>query len=164
MKKLSFFVGLGLALGMSLAYASIKIPMYLVDGKYIGTLWADNTIYGLVLTPRLHGLTPGVHGFQIYEYPCCQGHARGAGGHWDPRKTEEHHGPYQGNGHLGDLPVLLVNAKGRATLPILAPRLTLSQIAGHAVIIDEGGDNYADTPLEQGGGGAKLACGEVPYH
>jgi Cu-Zn family superoxide dismutase len=65
---------------------------------------------------------------------------------------------------LGDLPVLIVNAKGQATLPVLAPRLTLSQIAGHAIIIHAGGDNYSDSPEKSGGGGAKLACGSIPYY
>jgi len=168
MRLMRLLTVLWLMLGVSVAYASLRIPMVLVNGPHagdeIGVFWADDTIYGLLLTPHLHGLPPGVHGFQVYECPFCQHHAAGAGGHWDPRKTDEHHGPYLGSGHLGDLPVLVVNAKGRAMLPVLAPRLTLDQIKGRALIIHVQEDNYSDSPVDGGGEGAKLACGVVPNH
>lgn len=157
----------GLLMEMSLAHATLRIPVVLVNGSHsgdeVGYIKADDTIDGLLLTPRLHGLPPGVHGFQVYQCPFCQHHAQGVGGHWDPRKTEQHEGPYQGNGHLGDLPVLIVDEKGRARLPVLAPRLTLAQIKGRAVVIHAKMDNYSDSPVENGGEGVKLACGVVPY-
>ncbi len=168
MKMMRFFMMLWWVLGLSSAYATIKIPVFLVNGEHcgnaIGVVRADDTIYGLLLRPNLHGLPPGVHAFQVYECPFCQHHAEAAGGHLDPQKTDEHRGPYAGSGHLGDLPVLIVNAKGRATLPILAPRLTLSQIKGRALIIHRGADNYSDSPEVDGGGGLKLACGAIPYY
>ncbi|MCD6040328.1 MAG: sodC [Gammaproteobacteria bacterium] len=168
MINMRYVLVLWLGLGMSLACASIQIPMYLVkgnqSGQKIGVIRADDTIYGVLLTPRLHHLLPGVHGFHVHEFPFCQHHAQGAGGHLDPEKTNQHSGPYRGNGHLGDLPVLIVDRKGEATLPILAPRLKLSQIEGHALMIHVGEDNYSDIPEKLGGGGAKLACGSIPYH
>lgn len=69
-------------------------------------------------------------------------------------------GPY-GKGHLGDLPVLEVDNNGNATLPILAPRLQLNEIKNHSLIIHAGSDNYSDTPLKLGGGGARIACGII---
>jgi Cu-Zn family superoxide dismutase len=36
--------------------------------------------------------------------------------------TGKHEGP-EGMGHLGDLPVLVVNNDGKATDPVVAPRL-----------------------------------------
>ncbi len=168
MKIVRYLMLLWFGIGMSFAEATIKIPMYLVSGnqsgKAIGVIRADDTVYGLLLTPNLHGLMPGVHGFQVHDFPFCQHHAIGAGGHLDPQKTDQHRGPYSGDGHLGDLPVLIVNARGRATLAVLAPRLTLSEIQGHAMIIHRGGDNYSDTPELLGGGSGKLACGAVPYY
>jgi len=34
-------------------------------------------------------------------------------------------------------------------------------LKGHALMIHQGGDNYADTPEKLGGGGARAACGVV---
>ena len=54
-------------MGMQATYASITIPMYLVaakgQGKSIGTVKAEEGPCGIVLTPNLHDLTPGLHGF-----------------------------------------------------------------------------------------------------
>lgn len=46
---------------------------------------------------------------------------------------------------------------------MLVPRLKLEQIKGHALMIEVGGDNYSDTPMENGGEKGRLACGEIPY-
>ncbi|HXW69793.1 MAG TPA: superoxide dismutase [Cu-Zn] SodC [Dissulfurispiraceae bacterium] len=137
-------------------------------GKEIGTITASDSKYGLILTPQLSDLAPGLHGFHVHEKPNCS-HAMkegkevpalAAGGHYDPANTGKHEGPY-GNGHLGDLPPLYVAADGKATLPVLAPRLKISDIKGRALMIHAGGDNYSDTPAPLGGGGARVACGVV---
>ncbi|WP_337133567.1 superoxide dismutase family protein, partial [Staphylococcus aureus] len=83
-----------------------------------------------------------------------------AGGHYDPDGAGRHEGPY-GEGHRGDLPVLTVGEDGAASLPVLAPRLDLDEMAGRSLMIHAGGDNYADEPAPLGGGGARLACGVV---
>ena len=83
-----------------------------------------------------------------------------AGGHFDPGKTNSHLGPYA-NGHLGDLPALYVDSSGTAVHPVLAPRIYLYELKGHALMIHQGGDNYADIPKPLGGGGARVACGVV---
>jgi Cu-Zn family superoxide dismutase len=145
------------------AYASVEIPMLTADKQQdIGTLHADDTIYGLLVTPKLHDLTPGTHGFHIHQMPACGDHAMAAGGHLDPGLTNQHKGPYEGGGHLGDMPVLIVNKDGTATLPVLAPRLKLADLKNHTVMIHEGSDNYSDIPEKLGGGGARVACGVVP--
>ena len=150
MKKWCFFiVGLFICLLTPLTYASLKITMHKMDGTAIGSVRADDTIYGLIITPSLHHLPPGVHGFHIYTFPFCKKDARCAGGHWDPVQRDVHRGPYDA-GHLGDLPVLIVDERGKATLPVLIPRLKLDQIKGHALIVEIGGDNYSDTPNANG--------------
>lgn len=146
-------------------HASLLIPMYLTSGgKSIGMVKADDTIYGLLLTPKLRDLPPGIHGFHVHEFPLCEDHARAAGGHLDLSNVDQHRGPYEGNGHSGDLPVLIVNANGKAVLPVLAPRLKLEQIKGRSLVISAGKDNYSDYPEKNGGGGARMVCGEIPYH
>lgn len=154
-------------LGLGVAHASIIIPIYLTEsdglGKKIGIVKADDTIYGLVLTPKLSHLPPGVHGFHVHAMASCHHDGMAAGGHLDPDKTNAHRGPYD-NGHLGDLPVLIVAEDGKATLPVLAPRLKLEYIKNKALMIHEGGDNYSDEPKKLGGGGERIACGVIPYY
>ena len=154
------------------AHDSSEITMNHVSrygvGDKIGTITAQNTPYGVLFTPNLRALTPGLHGFHVHENPDCgAGEKDGekvaglaAGGHFDPKKTGVHAGPY-GNGHLGDLPALIVSPEGIATHPVLAPRLKLHDLDGRSLMIHAGGDNYADEPKALGGGGARMACGVV---
>lgn len=150
-------------LGLSyFAYAAqLVIPMVLTDdnNKKIGTITAEDTQFGLLLTPHLSGLPAGTHGFHVHEIASCANKGMAAGGHLDPGKTGKHLGPYSTQGHLGDLPVLFVDAQGKASLPVLAPRLKLNDIKGHSLMIHAGGDNYSDTPEKLGGGGLRIACG-----
>ena len=158
-------MGLAALSGMKLVYAGIIIPMYLVDvnghGKSIGTIQEEDSFCGVLLTPNLHDLPPGVHGFHVHEKPDCANNGMAAGGHLDPAHTNEHNGPYKQAGHLGDLPVLIVDKDGQATLPTLAPRFKLADIEGHAFMIHAGGDNYSDKPQKLGGGGERIACGII---
>jgi len=109
----------------------------------------------------LTDLPRGVHGFHIHETPDCASHAMSAGGHYDPEQTGKHLGPYNPNGHLGDLPVLIADDNGKASLAVLAPRLSEKTIKGRALMIHAGGDNYNDEPKALGGGGARIACGVI---
>jgi len=133
-----------------------------------GKVTLEDTPYGLLITPDLSGLPAGVHGFHVHANPSCAPGlnngvptaALAAGGHWDPEKTNEHLGPY-GKGHKGDLPALVVNADGKATYPLLAPRLKAADLTGHAIMVHAGGDNNSDHPAPLGGGGMRMACGVV---
>lgn len=135
-------------------------------GKKIGTITAEQRPYGTLFTPDISGLSPGMHGFHVHTEGSCGPKEKNgrmvaglaAGGHFDPEGTGAHLGPY-GKGHLGDLPVLYADKSGRITLPVLAPRVHLKDLKGHALIIHEGGDNYSDNPSALGGGGARIACG-----
>ena len=81
--------------------------------------------------------------------------------HYDPQHTGKHEGPL-GAGHLGDLPLLVVNDAGVADQPIIAPRLkTLAEVKGKALMVHVGGDNMADSPQPLGGGGERFACGVI---
>ncbi|HYP68399.1 MAG TPA: superoxide dismutase [Cu-Zn] SodC [Thiobacillaceae bacterium] len=154
------------------ARADLNIPMNLVDekgiGQAIGAVAVSETRYGLVFTPSLSGLPPGLHGFHVHENPSCAPKekdgkmvaALGAGGHYDPMATK-HHGTPWGDGHLGDLPALYVDPQGNATNPVLAPRLKLADLKGRSLMIHIGGDNHSDHPAPLGGGGARLACGVI---
>ncbi|NYT59961.1 superoxide dismutase family protein [Alcaligenaceae bacterium] len=165
-------VTVGILLG-PIALAEITVPMHQATEKglmdEIGQVVISESKYGLVFTPQLKGLEPGVHGFHLHEKPSCEPAevkgkmtaAGAAGGHLDPDNTGAHGYPW-GDGHLGDLPALYVDAQGAALHPVLAPRLTsLDQIAGRALMVHKGGDNHADQPKPLGGGGAREACGVI---
>ncbi len=149
------------------AFAQVIVPMTAVNSdhgdKVIGRIIAEDTDYGLLLIPELTHLKPGFHGFHLHAKPSCDDHGTEAGGHYDPENTNKHLGPFNRQGHRGDLPVLYVDETGKAQQPTLAPRLREADLKGRAFIIHEHGDNYLDTPKPLGGGGDRVACGVVPY-
>jgi Cu-Zn family superoxide dismutase len=156
----------------AVAWADLSISMSLVDekgiGKPVGEVTVGESPYGLVLTPMLSGLPPGLHGFHVHENPSCAPKekdgkmvaALGAGGHYDPMATK-HHGMPWGDGHLGDLPALYVDPQGNAANPVLAPRLKMADLKGRSLMVHMGGDNHSDHPAPLGGGGARVACGVI---
>lgn len=138
-------------------------------GKPVGTVKIETSDYGLVFRPELSGLEPGAHGFHIHSKGSCKPEekdgqmvaAGAAGGHWDPKNAGKHGEPW-GEGHMGDLPALMVNSDGKATQPVLAPRVkSLGDIKGLALMVHKGGDNHSDHPQPLGGGGARVACGVI---
>jgi len=150
----------------------MTVQMNTVDekgiGKSIGEVTVSETSFGLVFSPSLAGLPPGLHGFHVHENPSCEPKekdgkmtpALAAGGHYDPAATKRHGLPW-GDGHLGDLPALYVDAAGNAKNPVLAPRPKMSDLKGRSLMVHAGGDNHADHPEPLGGGGARMACGVI---
>ncbi|WP_252109625.1 MULTISPECIES: superoxide dismutase [Cu-Zn] SodC [unclassified Halomonas] len=153
------------------ADAALEVNMHEVTAEGVqdamGTVTIESSEFGgVMLTPSITGLEPGVYGFHLHQNSSCEPAenddgemtaAQSAGGHYDPEGTDTHQGPY-GDGHLGDLPVLTVNEDGEANLPVLAPRLSMDDMTDRALIIHEGGDTYEDEP-HLGGGGARMLCG-----
>tara|TARA_Y100000588_G_scaffold182862_1_gene196636 strand:+ start:982 stop:1476 length:495 start_codon:yes stop_codon:yes gene_type:complete len=140
---------------------TINTLVYSTDGKKttLGQVSFKDTPHGLLITPNLNNLPSGLHGFHIHQSANCGDHGNDAGGHFDPKKTNSHEGPY-GEGHLGDLPALYVNNSGQGNLPTLAPRLKTTDLKNVALMIHEGGDTYTNTP-KLGGGGARIGCGVI---
>lgn len=136
-------------------------------GATIGTVLLSDSPAGLVIRTDLKQLPAGERGFHIHENGSCapaekdgkMGAALAAGSHYNPKQVPHHGSPV--TGHLGDLPVLKVNSDGNARVTLLAPRLKLADVKGHALMIHAGGDNYSDSPLPLGGGGARIACGVI---
>jgi len=156
------------------AIAQTRVEMNLVDIKGVGA--SVGTVEfapaqggnGVVITPKLKGLPPGVHGFHVHEFANCGAKekdgklsaAEAAGGHYDPKKTKVHQGA-TGNGHIGDLPPLTVDAQGNASQAMIAPRLSMKDLPRRALVIHEAGDNQSDQPKPNGGGGERIACGVI---
>jgi Cu-Zn family superoxide dismutase len=170
--KMNTAVALLFSMISSFALA-MEVQMNEIDeaGKatLVGTVTVTKTPWGILFTPDLKNLPAGMHGFHLHEKPDCGNTTKegvvtvagAAGGHWDPKKTGKHDGPYA-QGHLGDLPPLYVDADGTALTPVLAPRIkNLKQVHGLALMVHVHGDNYSDSPAKLGGGGARMACGVV---
>ena len=110
------FALLGLA-PLTAARAETFVIMNLVTdegvGADVGRIVVTETPHGLVFTPKLERLPPGMHGFHVHEKPDCGAKeidgkptaAGAAGGHLDPEGAGRHGTPW-GDGHLGDLPPL----------------------------------------------------------
>ena len=165
MKKLSRFALVAIGLSMNILASTLTVPLYQATesppGPAIGHVTLTDTQYGLLIQPNLYHLPPGIHGFHLHQHPHCGNHALAAGGHLTHNQNEQHLGPYQEQGHIGDLPALTVLKDGRATLPVIAPRLTLTQVINHSLVIHLNGDNYSDHPKPLGGGGPRIACGAI---
>lgn len=140
-------------------------------GESVGTVTispADEG--GTAFQVAVTGLQEGAHGFHVHENGSCEPSQNdqgeivpggAAGSHWDPDGTGTHQGP-EGDGHLGDLPSITADADGAIDETVIAPRIEdMSQLAGLAVIIHQGGDTYSDEP-KLGGGGARMVCGVIP--
>jgi len=162
----------GLIMALPVFAADVVVQMNLVNeqgvGKSIGTVTISEGPKGLVFTPQLTDLSPGVHGFHVHQNPDCAASEKdgkptpglAAGGHYDPAASGKHEGP-TGKGHLGDLPALTVGVDGKAATAVVAPRLKMADMKGRSLMIHAGGDNYADQPAPLGGGGARVACGVI---
>lgn len=147
--------------------ATLTVDITAIDvrgtGQNLGTVIISREETGLQLKPALHGLSAGSHGFHVHEKASCAPADKdgtavaglSAGSHYDPQQTGKHLGP-EGQGHQGDLPVLLVASDGTATTPVISRKLRLEDLAGRSLIIHAENDNYGDQP-----GGARIACGII---
>jgi len=169
--KLFLAATLAAAFALPAAAAEVSTKVYLLtdkgNGDMVGKVYFADTDKGLAIKPRLKGLPPGDHGFHVHMSRSCapKKNAEGkmvpglaAGGHFDPANTGKHEGP-AGQGHLGDLPILVVKADGTAGGTLMAPRLKVADLKKRSLMIHAGGDNFSDQPAALGGGGARLACG-----
>ena len=73
----------------SFAADSVTMNFADADGKTAGQITLEQTSYGLVLTPALTGLPPGLHGFHVHENPSCAAKEKTASRlpHWQPAVT-----------------------------------------------------------------------------
>lgn len=114
-------------------------------------------------------LTPGAHGMHLHQTGVCHA-AVGfstAGGHFDPGPVGEPHPDANHPFHMGDLPNLIVNSRGRGFLRHTTSRITLSpgplsvfDADGTAVIVHLNPDRGI-TGSPSASGGPRIACGVV---
>jgi superoxide dismutase, Cu-Zn family len=139
------------------------------SGRSVGHVWMRERRDGTVrLAARAFDLTPGFHGFHVHAIGRCDPPAfTSAGGHFNPAGA-----PHAS--HAGDLPSLLVNEDGTATLATTTDRFSIADLRdadGSAVMVHSGPDNFANIPprygtpdqetLNTGDSGTRVACGVV---
>jgi Cu-Zn family superoxide dismutase len=112
---------------------------------------------------RIAGLTPGEHGFHVHEAGDCSApDASSAKGHFNPAgKQHGHHGG--GERHAGDMPNLVADAAGNATVNGEVTLLSLGNdangIINRSVVIHADPDDYKSQPA--GNSGKRVACGTI---
>jgi len=112
---------------------------------------------------RVTGLTPGSHGFHIHEKgDCSSGDGMSAGGHFNPLGNPHAH-PSTTSRHAGDMPMLVADAGGTASLTVDLDVITIgsgvADIVGRSVIVHKDPDDFKTQPT--GNSGARVACGVV---
>ena len=112
---------------------------------------------------RVAGLTPGAHGFHVHEAgDCSAADASSAKGHFNP--ASKSHGHHDGaERHAGDMPNLMADASGKATLVVELDMLSLNEgpagILKRSVVIHADPDDYKSQPA--GNSGKRVACGVI---
>lgn len=112
---------------------------------------------------RVAGLTPGEHGFHVHEVgDCSAADATSAKGHFNPAaKSHGHHGGAER--HAGDMPNLVADSSGKATLSAELGMLSLTEgptgILKRSVVIHADPDDYKSQPA--GNSGKRVACGVI---
>ena len=112
---------------------------------------------------EVSGLTPGSHGFHVHEKGDCSApDGVSAGGHFNPA-GKPHGNPNLPDHHAGDMPMLVADASGNATLSSDVDVMTIgsgvTDIVGKAVIVHKDPDDFTTQPT--GNSGARVACGVI---
>jgi len=115
------------------------------------------------VTASVSGLAPGQHGFHIHEKgDCSSGDGMSAGGHFNPL-GKPHAAPSTPDRHAGDMPMLVADGSGNATLKAELDVITIgggsTDIVGRSVIVHKDADDFKTQPT--GNSGARVACGVI---
>ena len=110
------------------------------------------------------GLRPGQeHGFHIHEAgDCSSGDGMSTGGHFNPL-GKQHGSPMVPDHHAGDMPMLVADASGNATLVVELDVITIgsgeTDIVGRGLIVHQDPDDFTTQPT--GNAGARVACAVI---
>jgi Cu/Zn superoxide dismutase len=122
------------------------------------------------ITVTVSGLKPGAHGIHIHAVGKCDAPAfTSAGGHFDPGPASNMDPDANHPFHMGDLPNLVADQSGKATLRTTTNRITLSDgplsifdADGTAIIVHGNPDQGITGEARSGvSGGPRVACGVV---
>lgn len=117
----------------------------------------------VMVSAVIRGLKPNSeHGFHIHEKGDCADNGNAAGGHFNPLGNT--HGKYDAQQHhMGDLPSLMSDSNGVATLNVESPDISLlagqGNIIERAVIVHAQADDFVTQPT--GNAGVRIACAVI---
>jgi Cu-Zn family superoxide dismutase len=121
------------------------------------------------ITVSVTGLKAGAHGIHLHAVGKCESPFTSAGGHFDPGPASNPDPDANHPFHMGDLPNLVADAAGKATMKTVTNRITLRDgplsvfdADGTAVIIHGNPDEGITAESKAGkSGGPRLACGVI---
>jgi superoxide dismutase, Cu-Zn family len=123
------------------------------------------------ITGQASDLTAGPHGFHIHQKASggCVPPYTSAGGHFDPGPAGNPDPDANHPFHLGDIPNLMADENGVATVKAITSRITLSpgplsvlDADGSVVIVHADPDRGITGPPKSGvSGGPRIACGVI---
>lgn len=146
--------------------SSIEIEIYNPAGDALGTAKLSEENDSVAIQLSLTGLSPGLHGIHVHEYPVCEGpDFKTAGNHLNPDKKE--HGAMNPKGtHLGDLPNIEADSSGKVNAELAVQgatlmdgKMSLLKDEGTSLVIHEGVDDGLTQPA--GDSGDRIACGVI---
>jgi len=164
---------LAIALSASLPAAALAAPsgravLRNASGEEVATATFKSSKGGVrvKVTAKSKFLTPGKHGVHIHAVGKCETPGfTSAGPHFNP-EGKKHGLQSQAGAHAGDLPNLVVNAKGKGKLSFLAKGATLGDGTGSlfgpegtAIVIHADPDDEKTDP--SGNSGDRIACGVI---
>ena len=113
---------------------------------------------------ELSGLKPGPHGFHVHEKGDCSApDFSSAGGHFNP-DSQPHGDPTAGAHHVGDMPMLVADASGKAMARAELRTMSIggggaTDIVGKSVVVHADADDFRTQPA--GNSGPRVACGII---
>jgi Cu-Zn family superoxide dismutase len=122
------------------------------------------------ITISVSGLKPGAHGVHLHAVGKCEAPGfTSAGGHFDPGPNSASDPDMNHPFHMGDLPNLVADASGKASMKAITTRVTLGDgpislfdADGTAVIVHGNPDQGTTGEAKSGvSGGPRVACGVV---
>jgi Cu-Zn family superoxide dismutase len=130
----------------------------------MGTVSFTPVSSGVLISGTITGLAPNsIHAIHVHENGNCADMGKAAGGHFNPMSHQHGH-PNMTNSHAGELPNIMANSQGVATINFINPKISVTNGAANSVmnrglIVHAKADDYQSQPA--GNAGDRIACAVI---